>query len=117
MQRFIVLLLIWILPIQFGLAATTHVLEHINGGHSHNAAPHEQAANGDVADADHHASTNSSHSDCGACDFFHSLALTVPDVASVRSAETSASVLVGASQRLRSASTVRPERPKWIALV
>jgi hypothetical protein len=118
MQRFIALLLIWILPIQFGLAATVDVREHINGGHSHNAALHERAAHDEVADATHQALTNSSHVDCGACHFFHSLALTAPNVASVRPAETAVMVLRAcASERLPSARSARPERPKWIAFV
>jgi hypothetical protein len=122
MRRIVVFLLMWVLPVQFGLAATADLLKHAIGGDSHHAAshsgaPHSHAAHDDSNDPTHEESSNSCHSDCGACHFFHSLALTAPNEAYAKPAEAAAVIRIRAFERLPSAGSVRPERPKWIAFV
>jgi hypothetical protein len=122
-RRIVVLLLMLVPPIQFGLAATADLLEHVIGSHPHHAASHNDdtvhshAAHDDSNEATHEASSSSRHSDYGACHFFHSLALTAPNEAYARPTDGAAVVSVRALERLPSASSVRPERPKWIAFV
>lgn len=79
MHRFFILLLLWILPVQFGLAGTIEALEYSRGGH-HEFAPSNAhvASTADVlsnAASDNDADPSvRSHGECGACHFHHALA-------------------------------------------
>jgi hypothetical protein len=117
MQRLVIFLLMWFLPIQFGLAATADVLGHAGGCHSHVAAMHGHDADVGAYESPQPPTPTSSHGDCGACHFFHSLALAVPSLAYAIPVDVSAFVALPLCVPLLKAAYVRPERPKWIALV
>jgi hypothetical protein len=79
MRRFFVLLLLWILPVQFGLAGTIEALEYSRGGHHEFASSHAHAPS--TADSTSNAASDNeadpsvrSHGECGACHFHHALA-------------------------------------------
>jgi hypothetical protein len=116
MRRMIVLLLICVLPIQLGWAAFADAVDHISGGHSHDVVAHAHDPH-DAAKASQQDASLTLHTDCGACNFYHLVALTSLDVDSAWPVDAALEFSARASGRLAIANSVRPERPKWIALV
>jgi hypothetical protein len=119
MRRFIILLLLCVLPLQFSLAASADALMHAGGGHHHEASPHSHVLSaGSTADsAVSDDVSRQSHSECGVCHCLLSLAMpnTRADLANL----TGVAVIArsGPIAAHRSAATERPERPNWSALV
>ncbi len=123
MRRFVILLLLWVLPIQFGLAATVDALQHAPDGHSEFAHGHSHAVViDDVStnvDHDNDADASAkSHGECGAC---HHCVHSVPVLATSTDFKrfTNAAIVNPNEhdERYRNAATERPERPNWSALV
>lgn len=119
MRRFVLLLLLCVLPLQFALAGTVDAFEHARNGHSERSHAHvgvtdTQAATIDVGDNDD--ASPRCQGECGTCHFFHSLVLfgsriEVPLI-------TSAAVALSPSSADHSnrVTALRPERPKWLQL-
>ena len=68
MRRFFLLVMLVVLPLQFGMAAVADALEHVSYGHDHHVAASKIV---DLDDADDAAPN---HLNCEACQFAHSLA-------------------------------------------
>lgn len=119
MHRFILFLLLCVLPLQFALAASVDALTHASGGHHHDATPHFHELTGDVesvaTDADE--STPRTHGECGACHFAHSLAVLESHADISRTPCVARILLLVGDIHRRSAAAARPERPNWSALV
>ena len=119
MRRFVLLLLLCVLPLQFALAATVDARAHAGNGHAHASAAFAHdglaATVGDATDADE--SSPRSHGECGACHLCHCLAI-LGSRADVRRAIDLASIDPSRrDQHHRNAATERPERPNWPLLV
>ena len=119
MRRFIALLLLCLLPFQFVLAASVDAVQHADGGHHHDNAPHSHdlAAEAPANTAGMDESSARAHGECGACHFFHSLAM-LESCAKFQRASGAASVAPnGRDDHHRSAVSERPERANWSTLV
>ena len=68
MRRFVLVVLLIVLSLQFGMTAVADALEHVSFGHDHHAAVGQIIALDDANDS------VPSHVNCEACHFFHSLA-------------------------------------------
>lgn len=123
MRRLIIFLLLWILPIQFGLAATVDVLQHARDGHSALASVHPHAAVTDDGatnvDSDNDADASAkSHGECGACHHCVHAVAVLSDSADFKRLMGVASIdSNGRDAHRGDAATGRPERPNWSALV
>ena len=128
MRRFVILLLICVLPLQFALAASVDALEHASGEHPHDSASRTHAAYaphaahladaGDTPDAaDVDDSSTRSHAECAACHCFHLPAMLGTHADFRRAAVAALVNLFTRDDRHRSAAAERPERPNWSALV
>ena len=122
MRRFVILLLLFVLPLQFALAASVDALEHATGEHQHDSVSHSHAAHlahaSDTPNAsDMDDSTTRSHSACAACHFFHSPAMLGTHTDFKRQAAAVVVSMFTRDDRHRSAATEPPERPNWSALV
>ena len=121
MRRFVLLLLLCVLPLQFALAAPVDARAHAGNGHAHESvasAHHGLAATaGDATATDADESSPRLHGECGACHLCHCLAI-LGSRADVRRAIDLASIDPSRrDQRHRNAATERPERPNWPLLV
>ena len=121
MRRFVILLLLWVLPIQFGLAATVDALQHARGGHTEFASGHSHAVVFDDAaasvDGDNDADASAkSHGECGACHFFHSLAFLGNQRHDDFPAAESAITCVDSADPANDFTGLRPDRPQWLLL-
>jgi hypothetical protein len=117
MRRFVILLLLWVLPIQFGLAATVDAFEHAQGEHVHGDAQHSHDVVVDAPNADAQDEASPGHGECGACHFAHSLALTALNAVATKPADGAALAALRNTESALSLSSVRPERPKWMSPV
>lgn len=119
MRRFVLLLLLCVMPLQFALAASVDARLHSGNSHHRDTTSHwhEMAAESapDIADADE--SSSRSHGECCACHFFHSLAMLATRADFMRSTAVVSIDPNGRDEHHRSAVTERPERPNWSALV
>lgn len=119
MRRFILLLLLCFLPLQFALAASVDTRLHAGDNHHHDAAPHSDIAAAesmaDTAGADE--SSSRSHDECGACHFCHSVAMLGARTDFKRPTVVAGINPDGRDAHHRNAATERPERPNWSALV
>lgn len=119
MRRFVLLLLLCVLPLQFALAASVDARLHAGNSHPHDTTSHsrEMAAEStpDIADSDE--SSPRSHGECGACHFFHSVAMLSTRADFKRPTGVVSIDPNGRDEHHRSAVTERPERPNWSALV
>ena len=118
MRRFVLLLLLCVLPFQFALAAAVDARAHAGTGHAHESAAftHENLT-GTAGAADVDETSPRSHGECGACHFCHCLAI-LGSRAEIRRAIGLASIdPSGRDQHHRNAATERPERPNWSRLV
>jgi hypothetical protein len=117
MRRFMALLLLIALPIQFGLADYAHAIEYGRGDTEHDSAQHFHGPFDHSHDVNSHDGGSSGHADCGTCHCLHSIALVSPSVRSMRRCDAESFALSRASARPAQTNGARPERPKWIALV
>lgn len=119
MQRFVILILLWVLPIQFGLAATVDAFEHVQGERVDGGVEHWHCHDFvvDAPDADSQNATSPGHSECGACHFTHSLALIATSAAVAKPADNAVLAALRSIESALCLSSVRPERPKWISPV
>ena len=117
MRRFVFLLLLCVLPLQFALAASVDARLHAGGSHHHETTPHvhEMAVDStpDFASADE--SSSRAHGECGACHFFHSVAMLGARADFKRPTGVASIVPNGGDAHHRNAATERPERPNWSA--
>lgn len=121
MRRFVILLLLWVLPIQFGLAATVDALQHARDGHMEFASGHSHAVVFDDAaknvDGDNDADASAkSHGECGACHCFHSLAFLGEQHHYDFPAAKSAMTRVNSADHTNDFTGLRPDRPQWLFL-
>ena len=134
MRKSILFLLLWVLPLQFVVAAIADAREHGVPGHLHEPLPQDHgffaataptvviSVHDTIAQADAVIDLIDDdalrlHAECGACHFCHSLApdngqitalsLRVPRIAEPNRAQDAR----------RSATLKRPERPNWFFLV
>lgn len=121
MRRFVLLLLLCVLPLQFALAATVDARAHAGNGHAHESAAfaHENltATAIDATDVGADESSPRSHGECGACHLCHCLAILGSSVDFKRSLCFASIDPSGRDQHHRNAATERPERPNWPLLV
>ncbi len=119
MRRFFLLLLLWILPIQFALAATIEAREYSRGGHSEFTHAHAASANDISANRETDSDTDvsaRSHAECGVCHCHHSLAYLGQ---SQHNASPAAARDVPSADHSDSPSDftgLRPDRPQWFLL-
>ena len=117
MRRIVLLLLLIVLPLQFGLSAVVNARVHVNDGH-HHAASHLSDANQAVAtESDRSGNSIVAHANCDACHFCHALAYLGELPPALRFA--SASDMPSTPLDAHASTTVRdrPHRPKWMFLV
>ena len=120
MRRFIILLLLCVLPLQFVLAASVDARLHAGSDHHHHddtSHSHDVVADSapDTVNADE--SSSRSHGECGACHSCHSVAMLGTRADLKRPTDVAAIDRSGRDAHHRNAATVRPERPNWSALV
>lgn len=113
MRRFVLLLLLCVLPLQFALAGAVDAFEHAGNGHSEQS--HAAVADQKVAavDADDDASPRC-HGECGTCHFFHSLALFGSGIEAFLIASAPVSLSPSSADHRNGVAALRPERPKWL---
>jgi|JI10StandDraft_1071094.scaffolds.fasta_scaffold207529_2 hypothetical protein len=121
MRRFIVLLLLWILPIQFGLVGTIDALEYSRVGHSEFSHSHPHAAS--TADTSANAALDNdadpsvrSHGECGACHFHHSLAFFGQSHRDASPVVASDKPSADHCHSPNDFTGHRPDRPQWLLL-
>ena len=117
MRRFVLLLLLCVLPLQFALAATADALEHASSGHEHEAVAHVHGLTDDTADTGSRDASSPGHGECGACHFFHTPAMTASGAATPSPANAMTVEARYGAQAFGQTASVRPERPKWVTPV
>ncbi len=117
MRRFIILLLLCVLPLQFVLAANIDAHMHAGSDHQHDATSysHEMTATPGIDNADE--SSPRSHGECSACHFYHSVAMLGTSADFKRPMEAASATPTSRDTQYRNAATERPERPNWSVLV
>ena len=115
MRRFIILLLLCVLPLQFALAASVDARLHAGSDHHHEVASHSDDVAADTANADE--SSSRSHGECGACHCSHSVAMLGTRADLKRPTGVASIDSNGRDAQHRNAATERPERPNWSTLV
>ena len=108
MRRFVLLVLLFVLSLQFGMTAVADTLEHVSAGHDHYVAATKIF---DLDDADDAAQ---GHANCEACHFAHSLAHA--NGLSHANPFDCASDLPAAARdaNVSRMPLDRPHRPKWL---
>ncbi len=115
MRRFVIFLLLCVLPLQFALAGAVDVFDHANDGHSEHS--YVTVADAKVVGVDFGSNDDSSsrgHGDCGTCHFFHSLALFAPYADPIRLTPALDPPSPGNAVHQNRFTALRPERPKWL---
>ena len=120
MRRFIILLLLCVLPLQFALAASVDARLHAGSDHHHHddtSHSHDVVADSapDTVNADE--SSARSHGECGACHSCHSVAMFAMRADLTRPTGVASIDPNGCDSYHRNAATERPERPNWSTLV
>ena len=120
MRRFVILLLLCVLPLQFALAASVDARLHAGSDHHHHddtSHSHDVVADSapDTVNADE--SSARSHGECGACHSCHSVAMFAMRADLTRPTGVASIDPNGRDSYHRNAATERPERPNWSALV
>ncbi len=119
MRRLVLLFLLCVLPLQFALAASVDARLHAGSGHHLHATVHLHEATSesapDTVDADE--SSSRSHGECGVCHLFHCFAMLGTCVECNRPITAGSINPNGHDAHHRNATTARPERPNWSALV
>jgi|GEM_PF-2641062 len=117
MRRFIILLLLCVLPLQFALAGAVDAFEHANEGHaehSHAAVVDTEVAGLDTDNSDD--LSPRSHADCGHCHFFHSIALFGSHTEALAIPSAQVVLSPSSADHTNRVTAQRPERPKWLQL-
>jgi len=117
MRRFVLLLLLCVLPLQFALAGAVDAFEHAGNGHSeqsHAAVADQKVAAVDADDNDD--ASPRCHGECGTCHFFHSLALFGSRIEARLMATTPVSLSPSSADHRNRVTALRPDRPKWLQL-
>ena len=117
MRRFVLMLLLCVLPLQFALAGAVDAFEHAGNGHSeqsHAAVADVKAAVLDIDDNDD--ASPRCHAECSTCHFFHSLALFGSCVEALLIASAPAALSPSSADHRNRVTALRPERPKWLQL-
>ena len=119
MRRFIILLLLCVLPLQFALAASVDARLHAGSDHHQDATPnsHEMTAESTVEAANTDETASRSHGECGACHLCHSVAMLGTRADFQRPTDVASIDPSGRDAPHCNAATERPERPNWSALV
>jgi hypothetical protein len=119
MHRFIILLLLCVLPLQLVLAASVDARFHAGSGHHHEVASHsyEMTAESTAEAANTDETASRSHGECGLCHLCHSVAMLGTRADFKRPTGIASIDPNGLDAHHRNAATVRPERPNWSALV
>ena len=119
MRRFIILLLLCVLPLQFVLAANVDGRLHAGSDHHHDDTSHSHDVVADSApdtvNADE--SSSRSHGECGACHSCHTVAMLGMRADFKRLTGVASIDPDGRDAHHRNAATERPERPNWSTLV
>ena len=114
MRRFILLVLLIVLPLQFALAGAVDAFEHAGDRHSeqsHTAGTDIQPDALDIDDDDN--VSPRCHGECGTCHFFHSLAF-LETLGQATAMTSAADVLsLSSADHQNRVTAQRPERPKW----
>lgn len=117
MRRFVLLLLLCVLPLQFALAGAVDAFEHAGNGHSEQS--HAAVADQNVAAVDADDNDDASprcHGECGTCHFFHSLALFGSRIEALPIMSTTVALSPSSADHRNRVTALRPERPKWSQL-
>jgi hypothetical protein len=119
MRRFVALLLLALLPMQFSWAAVSAYCQHEADAQTQHLGHHEHPQHADAGDADGHdadtdAPAASNGIDCGHC-HAGALALTQPAPA-LHVVVGAAAPQARAEGRANSLAPLPPERPQWAAL-
>jgi hypothetical protein len=119
MRRFIILLLLCVLPLQFALAAGVDARLHAGSAHHHEAASHSDEVTSEltVNPADTDGSSSRFHGECGDCHLCHSVAMFGMRADLKRPAAVASIDPSGRDAQHLNAASERPERPNWSALV
>ena len=116
MHRFVVFLLLCVLPFQFALAGAVDAFEHAGAGHSE----HSHAAVADVTatvEADNNDDASPPcHGECSTCHFCHSLALFASHVEALDITSAPDALSPPSADHQNRVTAQRPERPKWLLL-
>ena len=114
MRRFILLVLLIVLPLQFALAGAVDAFEHAGDGHSERSHATGTAIQPDTVDVDGNDDVSPRcHSECGTCHFFHSLAF-LETLGQATAMTSAADVLsLSSADHQNRVTAQRPERPKW----
>ena len=115
MHRFVIFLLLFVLPLQFALAGAVDAFEHATDRHSE----HSHAAGTDITlDAvDVEGNDNGSprcFGECGTCHFFHSLAFFGSRVHAMTMMSAADALSPSSADHQNRVTAQRPERPKWL---
>lgn len=117
MRRFIILLLLCVLPLQFSLAGAVDAFEHANGGHAEHS--HDAAADAKLTAVDADSSDDLSprcQGECGHCHFFHSIALFGSRTEALAIPSAQVTLSPPSADHINRVTAQRPERPKWLQL-
>ena len=117
MRRFIIFLLLCVLPLQFALAGAVDALEHADEGHSEASHTSATGENSAAAESDDNEDLSPRcHGECGNCHFFHSLALFGSRVAALAIQSAPDLLSLPSAEHKNRVTAQRPERPKWSQL-
>lgn len=119
MRRYLILFLLVLMPLQLSWAAVGSYCEHETGvqadhvgHHAHEHTSSDSAFNLDAGDPDKQGGTQ--HLDCSVC---HAAGLAIPvDLAVSPEVAAGAAKITTHHERLSSAPSSPPERPKWASL-
>ncbi len=115
MRRFVLLLLLCVLPLQFSLAVPLDAIEHADGDHHHGTAAHSHEITAestpDAVNVDE--SSLRMHSEGGSCHHHHSVAMFESSADFKRPVAVASIDPNRRDQHYRSATSEPPERPNW----
>lgn len=117
MRRFVIFLLLCVLPLQFALAGAVDAFEHAGNGHSERS--HVVGADAKAAAVDADDNTDASprcHGECGTCHFFHALALFGSGIEALAITSAPDALSRPSADHQNRVTAQRPERPKWLQL-
>ena len=114
MRRFILLVLLIVLPLQFALAGAVDAFEHAGDGHSERSHATSTAIQPDTVDVDGNDDVSPRcHSECGTCHFFQSLAWFGSVIQTLQIASAADVLSLPIPDHQNRVTAQRPERPKW----
>jgi hypothetical protein len=120
MHRFVIFLLLCVLPLQFALAGAADAFEHAGDGHSeqsHAIVADVKATVIDAFDTNHSDDASPRcHGECETCHVHHSLALFGSRIEALAITSAPDALSLPSADHQNRVTAQRPERPKWLQL-